>query len=115
MKFFVDENFPKSSVEYLISQSQVVYDIRKTKNEGIADSEIFSLAQREKAVFLTTDKDFYHTIPYLYPNHFGVIVIALRQPNSKSILERLKWFLENYISDINNKIYLLKDNSYFVK
>jgi len=115
MKFFVDENFPKSSVEYLISHSHIVYDIRKTKHEGITDSEIFSLAQIKKAVFLTTDKDFYHTIPYLFQNHFGIVIIALRQPNSNSILERLKWFLDNYISDINNKIYLLKDNSFFVK
>jgi len=36
-------------------------------------------------VFLTTDRDFFHTIPHIHDKHAGIIVIALRQPNRSTI------------------------------
>ena len=46
------------------------------------------------AVLLTTDRDFFHTLRHQYPNHAGLVVIALNQPNRAAILGRLQWFLE---------------------
>jgi len=39
------------------------------------------------------DKDFYHTVPALYPRQSGVIVITLARPNREQILETLRWAL----------------------
>ena len=116
MKFFLDENFPKSCADFLNSLNHEVFDVRGTNMEGLDDKTLFKLAQDNSAMFLTTDKDFFHTIPYLFDKHYGVIVIALTQPNRENILNKLKWILDNFdMSDIANKVILLKDNNYSIK
>ena len=89
MIFFLDENFPRKAASILESLGHQVFDIRGTELEGILDENIFAKAQEHNAVFLTTDRDFYHTIALLYPVHAGIIVIALSQPNSVNILDKL--------------------------
>jgi len=95
MKFFLDENFPKGAISLLEEQEHTVFDIRGTSREGLEDIELFSLVKKKKAVFLTTDKDFYHTIHLTEKPHFGIVVIALRQPNSQAIIDKLEWVLAN--------------------
>ena len=115
MIFFLDENFPKSAGKYLLSIGHKIVDIRATSREGLSDIEIFEMAQNDKAIFLTTDRDFFHTIPHLFENHCGVIVIALRQPNRQSILDKLIWAVENLdLFNISNKIVLLRDRHYTI-
>ena len=116
MKFFLDENFPKSSERILKEHGHEIFDIRGTSKEGLTDLEIFKLAQREKAIFLTTDKDFFHTIPYQFEEHFGVVIIALKQPSGELINSKLNWFLKNFdFQYIKSKVILLKDQNYLVK
>jgi predicted nuclease of predicted toxin-antitoxin system len=94
MKFFLDENFPKAAADMLEEMGHAVFDLRGTGREGSADRDIFAEAQQQGAVFLTTDRDFFHTIPHLHEEHCGVIVIALSQPNRTAILEKLSWVLK---------------------
>lgn len=116
MKFFFDENFPKKVAGLLNENDHEVIDIRGTENEGITDKEIFKLAQKNKAIFLTTDKDFFHTIPFNFTKHSGVVVIALDQPNSEKILEKIMWLLNNFdLSKLPNKTLLLRETTYFVR
>lgn len=116
MKFLLDENFPKSAEKLLLDYGHEVVDIRGTIQQGINDFQLFDYAQQIQAVLLTTDRDFYHTIPLQYANHFGVIVIALKQPNRASLLSKLDWLLaNNQISSITNKIILLRDKTYRVR
>ena len=112
MIFFLDENFPKMAHTILGNAGHTVLDIRSTDKEGLPDNELFQLAKQGRAIFLTTDKDYYHTIHLTEKPHFGIIVIALRLPNSFSILAKLDWFLENHSheSKYNNRCFLLTDN-----
>lgn len=115
MRFFFDENFPKAAGSFICERGHEVIDIRGTDQEGADDAAIFRLAQEKAAVFLTTDRDFFHTVPLLVKNHQGVVVVALRQPNRRRILERLEWFLEHFEEiDISNKVFELRDHTYVV-
>ena len=115
MRFFLDENFPRTASSVLLDHGHEVVDIRGTKNEGADDAVIFDMAQEQQAVFLTTDRDFFHTIPHLYKHHFGIVVIALRQPNRQNILGKLQWFLDHFAEgNLENKIFLLRDRTYVV-
>jgi predicted nuclease of predicted toxin-antitoxin system len=112
MNFFLDENFPKSAEIFLINRNHKVFDIRGSENEGMADLLIFELSKRNKAVFLTTDKDFYHTIHLLSKPHFGIVVIALSQPNADRIVSKLHWFIENFENtELQNHCFLFTDNN----
>ena len=51
MNFFLDENFPKSAEDYLISLGHKTFNIRSTHLEGIDDNSIFKLAQEKNAIF----------------------------------------------------------------
>jgi len=64
---------------------------------------------------LTTDRDFFHTIPPLFASHCGVIVIALRQPNRAAILSRLEWVLARVDEPFfANRAFQLRDKTWVV-
>jgi len=87
--FFLDENFPKPAVHVLADRGHACADIRGTGREGEKDDALFRLAQAHNAVFLTTDKDFFHTVPLVFATHPGSIVTALAQPERLAILHML--------------------------
>ena len=116
MIFLLDENFPKSAEQLLIELGHQVIDIRGTEFQGTDDFHLFEIAQQQQAILLTTDRDFYHTVPLKYEDHFGVIVIALKQPNRAAILARLRWIISHdLIDNISNTVILLRDNTYRVR
>lgn len=116
MIFLLDENFPKSAEKLLADLGHSVIDIRGTELEGADDVHLFELAQQNNAILLTTDRDFYHTVPLIYEQHAGVIVIALKQPNRSAILARLNWVIsQNLIDSIENTIILLRDHTYRIR
>lgn len=113
MKFFLDENFPKAAVGMLERMGHEVFDLRGTDREGSQDGDIFAEAQQHGAVFLTTDRDFFHTIPHLHAEHSGIIVIALRQPNRQAILEKLSWVLKRLAQgDFASRTIQLRDRTW---
>ncbi len=113
MKFLLDENFPTAACQLLRDQHHTAIDIRAIAKPGIEDEKIFELAQQHQAILLSTDRDFFHTIPHLHPHHHGVIVIALRQPNRSNILSKLRWFLDHFgNTNLDNKVFQLRDHTY---
>ena len=112
MKFFLDENFPKAARALLAREGHESIDIRGTEKEGADDddNDLFLIAQDSHAVLLTTDKDFFHTVRHLYPQHGGVVVIALHQPNRERILTKLSWLLAHFTTaQIEGRAFLLRD------
>ena len=113
MKFFLDENFPKSARALLESRGHEVIDNREEDTAGADDRAVFVKAQRHQAVFLTTDRDFFHTVPHLFDRHRGAVVVALRQPNRERIIARLRWFLDHFEDvSIEQKVIELRDRTY---
>ena len=111
MKILLDENFPKSAAEVIESAGHEVVLFSDVCDFGANDENVFSVAQRIGALILTSDRDFYHTMPLIHPTHCGIIVVALRQPNRTAILMRVKWFLENFDEPLDNKVFILRDYS----
>ena len=114
MNFFLDENFPKSAQSYLAQRRHSCLDVRDYLPQGTDDRVVFLLAQEHRAILLTTDKDFYHTIPFLHPSHHGVVVFSLHQPNRQAILRRLQWFLDYAPASMRDTVYLLRDRTFVV-
>ena len=117
MNFLADQNFPGTCETLLRNSGHTLFDIKYDPNLGLSDSWLFGEAQKQKAVFLTTDKDFFHTVPWLFPEHAGAIIVNLRQPNRAQILAKLEWALEFLKSHpIENHVLLLRDNrAYYSK
>ncbi|MEK6794838.1 MAG: DUF5615 family PIN-like protein [Spirochaetota bacterium] len=111
MTFFLDENIPKDAAALLASRGHETVDIRGTGHEGCDDKTVFGLSKDRECVFLTTDKDFFHTINFEHKPHAGIIVIALKQPDAQRIVSRLQWFLDNCMEmPLHDKCFLLSDD-----
>ena len=89
MKFLLDENFPRSAFDLIeeCGHKAVLFD--DVCEFGAEDEIVFSEAQRLGATILTSDRDFYHTVPLIHPAHAGNVVVAFRQPNRAAIHARL--------------------------
>ncbi len=93
MKILVDENIPLISVEQLQRSGHDVFDIRGTENQGMTDDVLWLLACQEKRLLITTDRGFaFHR----HQDHFGILIISLRQPNSHKIHQRVMEALRVY-------------------
>ena len=90
MKILLDENFPRSAADVIALAGHEALFFSDVCEFGADDETVFDQAQELGAVILTSDRDFYHTMPLVHPEHCGIIVVALRQPNRKAILMRLK-------------------------
>jgi predicted nuclease of predicted toxin-antitoxin system len=93
MRILVDENIPLQTVEILIGLKHDVHDIRGTSAEGMTDDGLWALAQSEKCLLLTTDKGFARR---RHERHYGILVVLLRQPNSRKIHERVLMALRDF-------------------
>jgi predicted nuclease of predicted toxin-antitoxin system len=89
MKFFLDENFPRPAIAFLESAGHSASHTLQVFPPGTDDAKLFSYAQEQNAMFITTDKDFFHTVPLTFERHSGAIVITLRKPNRADLLRRL--------------------------
>ena len=111
MKILLDENFPKSAVDVIEAAGHEAVLFSDVCEFGMDDEKVFGCAQNLGAVVLTSDRDFYHTVPLVHPEHCGIIVVALRQPNRQAILTRLQWFFENFDCLMKNRVFILRDYS----
>ena len=115
MRFFLDENFPHSAASVIQACGHEVVAFADACAYGASDEAVFSAAQSLDAVLLTSDRDFYHTVPLMHPQHCGIVVVALRQPSREAIAARLKWFLENNADPLANRAVILRDFSYRIR
>lgn len=86
MKVLVDEHIPRLTVEALRVLGHDVRDIRGTVDEGLSDTLLWAMAQREGRLLITADKGFTR---YRADPHHGLLVIRLRQPNRDRLHERV--------------------------
>lgn len=116
MTFLLDENFPKSATEILEQFGHDWRDLRGTEDEGADDTFLVEKAGEIGAVILTTDRDFYHTLRHQHPDHSGIIVIALKQPNRAAIVERLEWALTHLkVEDMPGRAFQLRDRTWVAR
>jgi predicted nuclease of predicted toxin-antitoxin system len=78
MKVLVDENIPRMTVHYLRESGHDVRDVRGTLEQGAADPDLWTIGLGEQRLLITTDRGF---TEYRATNHFGILIVRLRQQN----------------------------------
>lgn len=86
MRILVDENVPLMTITELKKMGHDIRDIRGSEEEGLLDSGLWKIAQKESRLFITTDKGF---AQYRKIYHYGVLIVLLRQPNRYKIHEKV--------------------------
>lgn len=93
MKILVDENIPLMTVNELRHRGHDVLDFRGTEKEGLPDSKLWTIAQQENRLLITTDKGF---AQYRQSENTGVLIIRLRQPNRHKIHQKVMQAIDHF-------------------
>ncbi|MDO8503796.1 MAG: DUF5615 family PIN-like protein [bacterium] len=93
MKFLADVNIPQSVITTLLSKGHDVLDLKR-QNLALKDVYVIKLAENEKRIILTLDKDFIALTQF--PKYqIPTIVIRLRNQKPGHVIEKLTSLLEN--------------------
>lgn len=68
------------------------HDVHTVYDEGLVghpDTEIWQAAQRESRFLVTQDLDFSNTQSFAPGSHNGILLVRLRMPNRKNLIERV--------------------------
>lgn len=93
MRILVDENIPRMTVDRLCELGHDVKDVRGNAEEGLADARLWELAVGEQRLLITTGKGF---TEYRTSNHFGILIVRLRQPNRLKIHQSVMFGIERF-------------------
>ncbi len=115
MNVLLDENFLASAVSVIENAGHSALAFADVCDFGADDETVFAAAQSSDALILTSDRDFYHTMPLRHPHHAGIVVVALRQPNRAAILTRLEWFFATVLPPYRDKVFIIRDYSCRIK
>jgi predicted nuclease of predicted toxin-antitoxin system len=96
VKILVDENIPNVTIAELRALGHEVLDIRGTPKQGLPDDQLWTLAQGEHRVVVTTDKGFSE---HQGEAHHGILVVRLRQPNEERIHQRIMAAFKQFAED----------------
>lgn len=105
MKFFCDEDVPKSLIVFLSSlqdcDTQSVFDL---KLKGLPDEKVREIANKEDRILITFDKDF--TLPLLVKGQ--TIILRFPRTKPKEIIPYLQICVDNLKTQKLNKHFVIK-------
>jgi predicted nuclease of predicted toxin-antitoxin system len=77
MRFLTDANIFVPMVNGLRRLVHDVFDSKEENLEKLTDNDVFKLAQDQKRILISMDKDFSNIITYPPGEHCGIIVVKL--------------------------------------
>jgi predicted nuclease of predicted toxin-antitoxin system len=89
MKIKLDENLPFHLATLLKDLGHDVDTLRDELLIGHADREIWEAAQKESRFLITQDLDFSDLRKFAPGSHHGILLVRLRSPNRKDLVERI--------------------------
>ena len=87
MKFKIDENLPIEVAELLRQTGYDAATVLEQDLGGSADTDLASLCQEERRVFVTLDTDFGDIRAYPPEQFYGLIVLRLKRQDKPYVLQ----------------------------
>jgi predicted nuclease of predicted toxin-antitoxin system len=99
MNIKLDENLPSELVHLLVSYRHDIHTVAGESLVGQDDAKIFDAAVRESRMLRTQDMDFSDLRKFKPGTHPGLVIVRLRDPSRRRILERVQQVLETTSMD----------------
>lgn len=114
LKFLVDAGVGKK-VESFLSESG--YDFKSVReiDHRMKDSEILKLANSERRIVITMDKDFGELIFNSGLSHYGVLLLRLDDSNGEEKVETIKEIITKYESSLKNNFCVYQNSRLRIK
>lgn len=110
MKFLVDESTGIKVSHFL---STLGYNSLSATEKflGSTDKVILKIAEAEKRIIITNDKDFGDLIFYHQLNSHGVILLRLADESAQNKIRIIKILLEKYSSRLKGNFVVVSENN----
>lgn len=110
MKFLADENIGFKVISPL---RNLGFDIKSILEiaRGTKDENVLSLANKEKRILITTDKDFGELVFVNKLVHHGVILLRLRDESSENKLKVLQSLFETRLDELRGMFTIVTEYS----
>lgn len=110
IRFIVDECTGPLVAKWLSSKNYTVLSVYDTL-KGIKDIEILRIAQEEKWVIITNDKDFGELVYKNNLPHYGIVLLRLIDERSINKIDVLEKLINNHFDEMNGKFIVVTENS----
>ena len=107
MNFVADEGIDAPIVKKLREGGHNVFYIAE-EERGISDEEILRIANEEKRILITRDKDFGELVYRLKQLHSGVILVRLEGLKPKKKAEIVNTVIDKYESELENSFTVIQ-------
>jgi predicted nuclease of predicted toxin-antitoxin system len=109
IKFLADVNVEKPLAEYLLEQG---YDIKWVPDYDceMSDEDLLQLANEEKRIFITNDKDFGDLIFLQKKLNVGTILFRVKDQKSQEKIKLMKKLLMGYRDKLLNHYVVMTKN-----
>ncbi len=94
MKIKLDENLPHRLATLLKNFGHEIHTLHEEKLSGHSDKEVWEAAQKESRFLITQDLDFSDSRKFAPGSHHGILLLRLRSPNRRALMERIKEIFE---------------------
>lgn len=108
MKYLADENVEKPIVDWLRNQGQDVYYVPE-ESPSLKDNDIIKIAQKEKRILITNDKDFGELVFRQNKVSKGIILIRASNESSSNKLELVKNVLKKVGDNLEEKFVVVNE------
>jgi predicted nuclease of predicted toxin-antitoxin system len=95
MKIKLDENLPAELAGLFSAQNHDVHTVPGEQLTGQRDDVIFQAAFDENRLLVTQDLHFSDIRRFKPGTHPGVVLVRLRDPNRRKLIERIKQMLQS--------------------
>lgn len=111
IKFIADVNIEKPIVDYLLEKG---YDIKwiPDYNCEILDEELLKLANKEKRILITNDKDFGEIVFLQKKLSSGLILLRVKGQKAEDKVRLIKRLLHDYSDKILNHFIVITENKF---
>jgi predicted nuclease of predicted toxin-antitoxin system len=107
MRIKLDENLPYELVHVLTGAGHDVHTIPDESLVGQNDLTVFAATCREGRVLITQDLDFSDVRKFKPGTHPGIILVRLRQPSRRRIVDRFRQIVSGESIDRWSKCFVV--------
>jgi predicted nuclease of predicted toxin-antitoxin system len=111
IKFMADVNIEKGIVECLLKHG---FDVKwiPDYNCEMNDADLLAMANNEKRILITNDKDFGELVFLRKQNAFGIILLRVKAQNTKMKVALLEKLILNYKKKLPNHFIRISKNKF---
>ena len=96
MRFIADENIPNALILAIRRKGYSIKDLKEEKLTGISDQELLAIADKEKRIIITFDKDFTN-LPQ--KSRIGIVVLRYNNKQVQNVITQFCYLLDSPLKE----------------